>query len=66
MTKSSRPRVERADDGSLKVHVSSAPEKGKANAEVLRAISKYLGLRRSQLEIISGETTRDKVVRIIA
>jgi uncharacterized protein (TIGR00251 family) len=46
--------------GALKVAVTAPAQDGRANqalAEVLRAA---LGLKRSQLELLAGETSRDK------
>ena len=46
--------------GALKVAVTAPPQDGRANealAEVLRAA---LGLKRSQLELVGGATSRDK------
>ena len=50
--------------GMLKVAVTQAAEKGKANAAILEVLAKELGLRRSQLQLLSGETSRAK--RILA
>lgn len=63
--KSSRPRVEEMPDGGYKVFVSSAPEKGKANAQVITALASHLGVRKSALEIVSGLRSRDKVIRTL-
>jgi len=63
-TRSSRPRVEEADDGGYRVYVSSAPEKGKANAQVLKALARHLGVPRSSLEITGGQTSREKIIRL--
>ena len=46
--------------GALKVAVSAAPEKGKANAAVVLVIADALECKPSQIEIQSGETSRDK------
>lgn len=48
------------EDGVLKVSVSAAPEKGKANKAVIELLSKTLKIKRSQIEIISGETSSNK------
>jgi uncharacterized protein YggU (UPF0235/DUF167 family) len=40
-------------DGALKVAVTQVAEKGKANKAILRLLCKQLGLRRSQLELLS-------------
>lgn len=46
----------------LKVAVTAAPEKGKANRALLDLLHKQLGVKRAALEIISGHTSRDKRV----
>jgi len=51
-------------DGRLKVAVTQAPEKGKANDAILKLLGKSLGLKRSQLELVSGETSSKKVLRV--
>ena len=45
-----------------KVRVGAAPERGRANAELLRLLSERLGVRLTELTIVSGLTARDKVV----
>ena len=47
-------------DGALKVAVTHVAEKGKANKAIVAFLSKQLGLRKSQLELISGETSPQK------
>jgi uncharacterized protein (TIGR00251 family) len=47
-------------DGALKVAVTAAPEQGKANKAILEVLRDALDLKRSQIEQISGETSRDK------
>src|SRR5262249_1592532 len=46
--------------GALKVAVTAAPEQGKANKAVADVLSQALGLKRSQIEMISGATSREK------
>jgi len=46
--------------GALKVAVTAAPEQGKANKAILEVLRDALGLKRSQIEQLSGETSRDK------
>jgi len=46
--------------GALRVAVSAAPEKGKANAAIQEVLAEALGCKRSQIELLSGETSRDK------
>jgi uncharacterized protein (TIGR00251 family) len=44
----------------LEVRVAAAPTDGAANEELLKLLSKALGVSRSELTIISGETSRHK------
>jgi len=46
--------------GALKVSVTAPAERGKANAAILALLADRLGLRRAQLELVSGATARDK------
>jgi uncharacterized protein len=46
--------------GALKVGVHAAPEQGKANKALIEVLSRELGLKKSQIELLSGETSRDK------
>ena len=47
-------------DGTLKVAVTQVAEKGKANKAIVALLSKHLGLRKSQFELISGATSPQK------
>jgi len=46
--------------GALKISVTKAAEKGKANAAAINALCEALNLRPRQLELISGATSRQK------
>ena len=47
-------------DGALKVGVTQPPEKGKANKALVAVLAKELGLRKSQLTLLAGETAQNK------
>lgn len=47
-------------NGMLRVCVTQAPEKGKANKAVTAQLAKALSLRKSQIELISGDTSPQK------
>jgi uncharacterized protein len=47
-------------DGALRVCVTQVAEKGKANKAVIEVLSKSLGLRKSQIDLIAGETSHQK------
>ena len=44
----------------LKVSVTQVAEKGKANLAVIEVLAKALVVRRSQIELLSGETSPQK------
>ncbi len=47
-------------DGALKVCVTQIAEKGKATKAVIEVLCDCLELRKSQIELVSGETSREK------
>lgn len=51
-------------DGTLKVRLRAAPERGKANAELCAFLAREIGIPASQVEVISGHTSPLKLVRI--
>jgi uncharacterized protein len=55
-----RNEIRGEQDGMLKVSVTQAPEKGKANKAVIELLAKKLGLKKSQIELIAGETSHQK------
>lgn len=57
---SSKDRVIGEYADRIKVAVTVAPEKGKANKAVIKIFSKWLGVKSSDIQIISGEKSRDK------
>ncbi len=48
----------------LKVRVTVAPEKGKANAAVVKLLAKSWGLAPVQVTVVSGAAARNKVLEI--
>lgn len=51
-------------DGTLKVKVAAAPEKGRANEALCTFLAGQLGIARSRIAIIRGHTSTRKIVRI--
>lgn len=48
----------------LKVRIQAPPVEGKANAYLIKFLSKHWKIPRSRIEILSGETGRNKRLRI--
>ncbi len=46
--------------GALKVAVAAPPQDGRANQALIEALHAALGVKRSQVELIGGQTNRDK------
>jgi uncharacterized protein len=53
-------------NGELVVRLGAQPEKGKANRELVDLLAGALGVPRSSLRIVTGETARHKVVAVPA
>lgn len=53
-------------DGTLKVKIQAAPEKGKANTALCELLAKELNVSRNDVTIVSGETSPLKHIRIAA
>ncbi len=63
-TRSRQSRAERCPDGSYKVWVHEAPEKGRANEAVIELMSQTLGLPKSRLCLVSGLSSTQKVMEV--
>ena len=60
-----QPRARRTgivgeQNGALKVAVSAPPDQGKANDAIQEVLCDELGLKRSQVELLAGPTSRQK------
>ena len=47
-----------------RVRVTAAPERGRANEAVVALLAEHLGVPRASLSVVSGQTSRDKVVEL--
>ena len=53
-----------AGESYLKARVSDVPEKGKANKALIALVAKSISVPKSQISILSGDTARQKILRI--
>ena len=60
----SRDRIVGKLGDAIKVQVSAAPERGKANEAVINLMADLLGLRRQQIQIARGHSQARKVLEI--
>ena len=56
----SRNEVQGVREGELWVRVAAAPEKGRANRELIAYLARLIGIPRSSLALASGESSRHK------
>ena len=52
--------VQTGPSGTLKVSVTQAPEKGKANQAIAGLLSKILDVPKSQIELVAGKASSQK------
>jgi uncharacterized protein (TIGR00251 family) len=51
-------------NGALKIKINAAPEKGKANKELVDFLSSRFGIKKADIEVIKGQASRMKSIRI--
>jgi uncharacterized protein len=52
-------------DGTIKVHIAAPPVDDDANRELLVFLAEVLGVPKSRVEIVAGNTGRDKLVSVL-
>jgi uncharacterized protein len=60
----SRNQVQGLVNGVWKMKIAAAPDKGKANKELIEFLARQLGLRKDAVEITRGLTAHNKLVTI--
>lgn len=48
----------------LKVRITAPPVEGRANAHLIKFLAKAFGVPRSEVQLVSGDTGRDKSIAI--
>jgi uncharacterized protein len=64
-----QPRASRSEvtgwrDGVLHVRLTAPPVEGAANAACREFLAQFLGVKRSQVELVAGEKAREKRFRV--
>lgn len=57
--------IQKVDENHYVVSVKEPPIQGKANVAIIEALAEYFQKRLSQVRIVSGFTSRQKIVEII-
>ena len=61
----SKNEIVGVQEDTLRVRVSAPPVQGKANKVLIQFLAKQLAVKRSQLKILSGHTSRIKTIHIV-
>jgi uncharacterized protein len=62
--RSKAPGVEKLADGSFRVRVRAAPERGRANREVVKRLAEFLDVPPSRLSVVRGEASSSKWIKV--
>ena len=65
LPKSSKNEIVGWEGDILKVRLTAAPEKGKANEALITLLAKEYGVSKSSITILKGATSQKKIVEII-
>lgn len=63
--KSKQAKVEKIDEGQYRVWVRTAPERGKANIEMIKLLADHFQVPKYSIRIVIGKTAREKLVEVI-
>jgi uncharacterized protein (TIGR00251 family) len=60
-----KPRIEKDLLETLHVYVNEPPLEGKANKAVIKSLAKYFKVKDSQVILVSGAKSKNKVLEIL-
>ena len=62
--RSKAPGVEELGPGEFRVRVRAAPDRGRANEEIIERLAEHLGVPRSRLSLVRGAASSHKTFRL--
>ena len=62
--RSSKNEVVKSADGTFKVYLTKAPTDGKANKALIDILAEYFKIKKSEIKIVSGKTSKNKIIEI--
>ena len=62
--RSPKPGVEKTGENEYKVRVGAAPDKGKANEELIELLAAFFDVPKSSLRVLRGTTSRVKLIAV--
>ena len=57
--------VKKLSESNFEICVKEPPVKGLANAAIVKALARHFGVAQSAVKILSGHTSRKKVIQIL-
>jgi uncharacterized protein (TIGR00251 family) len=61
---SSKNKMVGVHNDAIKITITTPPVEGKANKECIVYLSKYFDIAKSKIEIISGKSSKNKLIKI--
>jgi uncharacterized protein (TIGR00251 family) len=62
--KSKQEKIEKIDDSHFKVFVKAPAQDGKANQAIIKVLADYFNMPQGQIRIISGQSSKQKILEI--
>lgn len=62
--RSSKEEVAGVAEGVVRIRLTAPPVEGKANEALVRFLSKALDIPKNRIELVAGDTGRNKLVRV--
>ncbi|MFH1868662.1 MAG: DUF167 domain-containing protein [Candidatus Omnitrophota bacterium] len=59
-----KEEVVELEDGTFKAYLKAAPADGKANISLIAVLAEFFSVKKSDIKIITGLTSRKKIVEI--
>ena len=62
--RSSKNLITEMDDGTLRIKLTAAPVDNEANIKLIKLLSEHLDVAKSKIKIVSGLTSKNKIVDV--
>ena len=62
--RSPKPGVEKTGENEYKIRVGAAPDKGKANEELIELLAAHFDVPKSTIRVLRGTTSRVKLIAV--
>ncbi len=57
-------KIEKVNESHFLIRVKEKPQEGKANKAVIKVLSEYFGVPQSQVVLLKGQSSREKIFEI--